>query len=560
VVDHVADIGNMSSTLVDLLNGTALPALEAQPDAVLQAILNVVQRQASIDFSQYKPSTILRRISRRMVITRTVSLVDYRDYLMRHPEEVAELAKAFLIKVTEFFRDPEAFNFLKTNVLPKIIERERSRSKTLRFWSAGCATGEEPYSLALLLADLLGNELAEWNIKIFATDVDEEAINYARRGLYPENLLNNLPEDLRVQYFKRVDHGFQISKLLRQMVIFGQQDLSRGVPFPRIDIVICRNLLIYFKPEVQQQILEMFTFSLHQTQGYLFLGHAETIRPSQANYEQVHKRLKIYRCLRTRVAAAERQPELLAEGRNRQADEQLRPVVARPVARPEAHHPAIDVLTLRRSNELVLGRLPIGVVVVDRTYRIISINAAARRLLGVRDLGTEQDFLHSARGLPYAQVRAAIDEAFRNRSTVAMEELALDPDAGGSGYYVTMTIVPVETENGQPDLNIICVQDMTEVVETRRSLESVQAEQKELLNEIQVTNRRLSDMNKDLQDANEELQAANEELMLSQEELQATNEGSRLPTRSYRPPTRSWRPTTKSCRLPTRSLRPQTMS
>ncbi|MDQ3704187.1 MAG: PAS domain-containing protein [Chloroflexota bacterium] len=526
-VDRVADIENLAATLVDLLRGSVLPPLDQLPDDALQDILAVVQRQANIDFRQYKSTTILRRISRRMVVTRTASLIDYRDYLRRHPDEVVELAKAFLIKVTEFFRDPEAFDYLRTEVLPQLIERGRSSGKVLRFWSAGCATGEEPYSLALLLADLLGHELAEWNIRIFATDVDEDAINFARRGLYPENLLNNLPEGYRAQYFKRLDQGFQISKLLRQMVIFGQQDLSRGVPFPRVDMVLCRNLLIYFKPETQQQVLEMFAFSLHQTQGFLFLGHAETVRPSQANYEQMHKRWKIYRCIRANGPSADgRLRQLPAEGHDRRVVEQLRSLASRTITRPEPLGHDAEMSNLRRFNEIVLRHLPVGVVVVDRNYRIVSINSAARRLLGVLEVGTEQDFLHAVRGLPYAEVRRAIDEAFRECTTLVMQELELDPRAGGSGFYITLTIVPVEAERdgSGPDLHLICVQDVTADVEARRSLESIQAEQKELLNEIQVTNRRLSEMNKDLQDANEELQAANEELMLGQEELQATNE------------------------------------
>jgi two-component system CheB/CheR fusion protein len=395
----------------------------------------------------------------------------------------------------------------------------------LRLWSAGCATGEEPYSLALLLADLLGDELPNWNIKIFATDMDEDAINFARRGLYPENLLNNLPRDYRMRFFNRLEQGFQVSKALRQMVIFGQQDLTRGVPFPRADLVSCRNLLIYFQPELQQQVLDMFTYSLHQTGGYLFLGHAETVRPSQTNYEQVNKRWKVYRCVRSKVTTVSQLAGHL-QGEKRLARVQDMPagVVQKPSAPVELAGYTPEVLNLRRFNELLLRQLPTGVVVIDRSYRIVSINNAARRLLGIRESGVEHDFLHSVRGLPYARVRAAIDTSFRDRSTMLVQEVELDPSLGGSGRFVTLTVVPVDTDQTTPELQVISVQDVTETVETRRNLEAVQTEQKELLSEIQATNRRLSDMNKDLQDANEELQAANEELMLAQEELQATNE------------------------------------
>ncbi|HEY0070150.1 MAG TPA: CheR family methyltransferase [Chloroflexia bacterium] len=519
-VDHVADIENIGPMLADLLNGTETPALYEEPSDAVEEILAMVSRQASIDFSQYKPSTILRRISRRMVVHHIASLDDYKDHIREHPEEATELAKAFLIKVTEFFRDPEAFEYLKASVLPELIEQGRARGNVLRFWSAGCATGEEPYSLALLVADLLRSELPQWNIKIFATDVDEGAINFARRGLYPENLLSNLPDMYRTLYFEPVPGGYHVSKTLRQMVIFGQQDLSRGAPFPRVDLVVCRNLLIYFQPELQQQVLDTFCYSLSHNRGFLFLGHAETVRPSQSTFEQVNKRWKVYRCLRSRPA----QPALPVPGErlDRLPTPRAKLVASGQVAVPVGQ--GAEVLTLRRFNELVLRQLPTGVVVIDRAYRIVSINAAARRLLGIRDTGIDQDFLHTVRGLPYSQVRAGIDSAFRERAAVYLHEIELEQSGGGSGRYITLTIVPVEPEQEAPELQVISVQDVTDTVEMRRSQAATQTELRELLGEMQNSNRRLSDMNRDLQDANEELQAANEELMLAQEELQATNE------------------------------------
>src|SRR5207249_1289231 len=165
-----------------------------------------------------------------------------------------------------------------------------------RFWAAGCATGEEAYSLAMLLTDILNVELPEWSVKIFATDLDEAAINFARRGLYSENLLKAVSAEYRERFFERADQGYRISKTLRQMVIFGQQDLSRSAPFPRIDLVLCRNVLIYFAPKLQDYVLSQFAFSLCP-HGFLFLGKAETVRPAQSYYELYNKQWKVYRCL-----------------------------------------------------------------------------------------------------------------------------------------------------------------------------------------------------------------------------------------------------------------------
>ncbi len=250
VVDFEAAIDRIGPLLYDLLNGVSIPPSEAKTEDVQRSILEQVGRQASLDFGQYKSSTILRRIGRRMAVNHISTMQDYLEYLRTYPEEVGELVKAFLINVTQFFRDPNAFAYLKSEILPKLIAQARSGDRLLRFWTAGCASGEEPYSLAMLITDLLGTEIHEWSVKIFATDLDEAAINFARRGLYAENLVKGVPDEYRDRFFEHADHGFRISKTLRQMIIFGQQDLSRSAPFPHIDLVMCRNVLIYFTAEL----------------------------------------------------------------------------------------------------------------------------------------------------------------------------------------------------------------------------------------------------------------------------------------------------------------------
>ena len=526
-VDYVIDLERIGPLLHELVDGMAQPAIAEAVEDPLRNILTVVGRQASIDFRHYKPTTILRRIRRRMGVTRSATLEDYARYLEQQPEEVGALVMAFLIKVTGFFRDAEAYEYLRRQVLPGLIAHGRANGRTLRLWSAGCATGEEPYSLALLVADLLGAELADWNVKIFATDLDEEGINFARRGLYPANLLAHLPEEYRPRFFEPVEQGYRVSKTLRQLVIFGQQDLSRGTPFPRIDLVVCRNVLIYFKPELQQSVLDMFAYALNETNGYLFLGQAETVRPSKATFEQVSKKWKIYRCTHGPVTMPAGPGGLFSVG-GRFSARSFRAM--RPTAgdrQTEGADPGPDIAALgqlRRFNDWMLRFLPLGVVVIDRSYRMLTVNAAARRILGIREVGQEQDFLHSVRGLPYTPVRAAIDSVFHERGTANLPELELMSVAGGDGRYVTLTIVPMQIEATAPDLAMISVVDATEQVQVRRRLETAQADQRQLVDELSAANRRLSDLNKELQDTNEELQAANEEMMLTQEELQATNE------------------------------------
>jgi two-component system CheB/CheR fusion protein len=524
-VDHVVEMEQIGPLLFDILKGLNLPNVEKVDDP-LRDLLTQVSAQTNIDFRNYKSSTILRRIGRRIAVTHNNNIREYADYLRTHPDEVQELVRAFLIKVTGFFRDPEAFEFIKMSIIPTLIDRGRENSRTLRIWSAGCATGEEAYSLALLFADHLGTEFSDWNIKIFATDLATDAIAFARRGLYPDNVLSDLPLEFRDRYFEPIDHGHRISKALRQIVIFGQQDISRGVPFPRIDLVTCRNLLIYLKPELQQIVLDLFAYSLHQSRGFLFLGKAETARPTKAIFELVNKKWKIYRCLagalgfplqESNVSTA--QPVLMT----RQA--QRRQIIAAAIPSPlDLTQAELDVTQLRRINETMLRYTNVAMVIIDRLYRIVTINAAARRLLGIRDIAYDQDFLHTVKGLPYQDVRRAIDTAFREHSTITVTDLELDQLVEGTGRFVNLTIMIMQVEQGAPELAVITAMDITEQVQMKRRLEVVQREQAELVGELSTANKRFSAMNKELQDANEELQAANEELMLTQEELQATNE------------------------------------
>ena len=524
LIDVEADIEQIGPILNDLLRGVSMPEPEERSENVLHSILERINYQASINFRPYKTSTILRRIGRRMTVTHMKTMHDYLEYLRAHPEEVGELVNAFLINVTQFFRDIDAYNYLKNEILPKLIEQARARDRVLRFWTAGCSTGEEPYSLAMMLTDLLDMELPDWSIKVFATDVDESAITFARRGLYSENLLKGVPQKYRERFFERVDHGYRIEKSLRQMVIFGQQDLSRSAPFPRIDLVMCRNVLIYFTPELQDYVLNQFAFSLGSG-GYLFLGKAETVRPNQSYYELINKTWKVYHCTGNVPLFAQRHP--MPEHRVFQLAGQIgdsKKGMKNSHPEQDAAPTSIELGQLRHFSELLLRFLPVGVVVIDRTYRIITANGASRRLLSMRDITNDQDFLHSVRGIPYAEVRSAIDTVFRERNTVTLPEVKLDSATGGNNRFVFLSIALMQIEPGMPDVAAISVTDVTEQVQMQQQLEAAQAEQAQLMGELATANKRLNDVNKELLDANEELQVANEELVLTHEELQSTLE------------------------------------
>lgn len=525
VIDCEAELEQIGPLLYDLLAGGALPPTEDKTEDVLRFILAQVSRQANLDFRPYKTSTILRRIGRRMAVTHMRNMREYLEYLKAQPEEVGELVKAFLINVTQFFRDADAFAYLKSDILPRLITQSRERNRVLRVWTAGCATGEEPYSLAMLLTDLLGTELPEWSVKVFATDLSETAINFARRGLYSESVLKGIPDDYRERFFEQADHGYRIGKILRQMVIFGQQDLARNAPFPRIDLLLCRNVLIYFTPELQEYVLNQFAFSLSPG-GYLFLGKAETVRPTQTHFELVNKHWKLYQAIGSAIPLGRQQhpSEQRLPRLDRNSLQRLQTSTGKQALEQDATGTTIEIGQLRRLNELLLRFLPTGIVVIDRSYQVLTANGTARRLLGLRDVASGQDFLHSVHGIPYNLVRNAIDNVFRERSSVTLPEVAFDPMSGGNHRFVSLSMALMQLDSGLPDLVVMTVTEVTEQLQVRRQLETAQSEQSRLVNELSLANKRLNEVNKELLDANEELQVSNEELMLTHEELQASIE------------------------------------
>jgi two-component system, chemotaxis family, CheB/CheR fusion protein len=268
-------------------------------------------------------------------------------------------------------------------------------------------------------------------------------------------------------------------------------------------------------------VLDLFAYSLQQNRGYLFLGKAETARPTKANFELIDKKWKIYRCSGGPLSLPVHDTPFTPR------DAWYEPRRRHPMAitsSPQDVMPAeVEISQLRRINETILRHTPVALVTIDRAYKIVTINAAARRLLGVRDISYDQDFLHTVRALPYQDARDAIDTAFRERTNMNLAELELAQTADASTRFINLTIAVMQVEQAY-ELAVITVMDVTEQVQTKRRLEAVQREQTELVAELSAVNQRYSVMNKELQDANEELQAANEELMLTQEELQATNE------------------------------------
>src|SRR5688500_2782380 len=538
-IDIVADLEAIGPLLGDLVSG-AYSIPNASDDEDLHAFLERVRSRTGLDFTAYKRATIVRRLQRRMAAAGAATLPDYRRYMERHPEELQRLVASFLIKVTEFFRDPELFTYLRDRVLPGLVSEAREQGE-LRIWSAGCATGEEAYTLAMLVSDLLGEDAAELPVRIFATDIASDAVEFARRGIYTQAALEGLPPDLIERHFTPVDGAFEVRKQVRSLVVFGEHDLANRAPFPRIDLVLCRNVLIYFTSELQRRALQLFSYSLRHG-GYLALGKAETVSPLPEFFSVEQPRLKIFR----RAGA----PAPIPIGRVLSIGPVTRPgrrqhAPAEATSRSLASsQPAVREASSSHHAARLLDRLSTGMLTVDRGYHIRSINMAARHLLGIHTTAIGEDLIHRMDPNLARPLRDAIEAALRGEPSTAVHHVP-DPVMDDDGRDLFIAVRSLAEEN-QPAHEVVLevieisslAHQLREEVASRERLELLTDRQVSrtdraavVLRELQAANEvlaletgRLRSPNEELLIANEEAQASAEEIETLNEELQATNE------------------------------------
>lgn len=569
LVDFVSDLRQIGPLLHELLTRDRGPA-DLGVDELLEIVFSYVRQQSGIDFHRYKRPSILRRLQKRMIATDKSQLADYVAFLAGNPEECSRLVASFLISVTEFFRDPDLFAELRERVLPNLIARAREHNRELRIWSAGCATGEEAYSLAILVADILGDELDQFSVQIFATDVDEEAVAIGRRGLYAEPALSHVPAGLRARMFTRRGDTYEIASSVRGLVIFGQHDLGQRAPFPRIDLVMCRNVLIYFTSELQRRTLQLFAFALRPG-GMLVLGKAETASQLQAYFTLSDEHLKIY--LRTgdrvlppiarlnpitsRLPILERiEPHRSAAGVNGSPMPAAR---AQPLDTLRTQTTEFGALRINERLGSALLNASVGVVVLDRRYDIQIINAEAIRLLGIYAPAVGNDLLHITQAIPIAPLRAALDATLELLTQGATERAmtVTVPSAHGEPEYVQIACYPyaLKGERGEGAARdthglLVLVSDATNLVRlqqaaaeiaarlqtdqtlartgdpgdvAQRSLDQIEenARLRERIEQTNALNQTLLHANRELVEANREVRASAEEILVGREEAEA---------------------------------------
>jgi two-component system CheB/CheR fusion protein len=522
MVDFMAPLADIGPELVRLL-GEAIDLPDDLP--ILGELLERVRATNGIDFSHYKLGTIKRRLARQMEVSGKKDINDYLAFLNRDPAEFGRLASTFLIKVTEFYRDAPLFEKLGKEIVPQLVDEAQSRgAHELRVWSAGCATGEEAYSIAILIAEALRDESYTLNVRIFGTDIDDAAISFARRGIYPKQSVASLAPDLVQRYFNATVEGYEVVKSIRNMTVFGQHDLAQRAPFPRIDLALCRNVLIYFSKELQARTLQIFAFSLRNG-GYLALGKSETTNPLAECFAVVDPALRIFRRYGDRVAIPSAAP-LKPASRPREIDRMRQPFPAFEPATRDAH------VTVNEKLGAFLTSSSIGVILVDRHYDIVSINSSARQMFNLRGVAIGDDLVHLVPIDTSAAIRSMLDKALRNQQpTAGGEEIEVRGDSDEASRYLTISCYPEMTSGSVVIGAVILAVDVTEIAQARRESDAALATRTHEIDELRLfrtqareRQRSLMEANSQLAQANSELRANNDTLVVNAEEAEAATE------------------------------------
>lgn len=527
LADYIQPPGKMPEILINYIKHPYLTntANDTHPllneDTYLNQLLSILRDQTGVDFSQYKPTTILRRIERRMGIAQVVSLEEYLSYIKHSPDEAKALYKDLLISVTRFFRDLESYNELKEKVIPDMVNRAEP-GKTLRIWVAGCATGEEAYSIAILFADYIEKSERKCEVKVFATDIEKEAMEYAARGIYPESIAADLPEPQMRRFFTKEGGSLKVSSSIRQMVVFASHNLISDPPFNKMDMVSCRNLLIYLKPALQQRVLKVFSFALYPN-GYLFLGSSETIGDMTDAFNTISVKHKLFRHLGTvRPVLSEGINTIPMHERLTQRGQELR--FKEETAISNSMDSSIEEITKKIINEKIPACL-----VTDPSGTLIHSFGSPSRFLKTPTGKATLNVLEMMPREIALLISSAINKVVKTSEPMYYNDIKLN--IGEESFNINLSVEPYISKEDDNNLILIFIEESRKLIAGDNSdVEELDFDEKvsqrinELELELQLTKENLQATIEELETSNEELQATNEELLASNEELQSTNE------------------------------------
>ncbi|MDX2480448.1 MAG: chemotaxis protein CheB, partial [Desulfuromusa sp.] len=538
-VDFVLPVSEMPEQLINYTKGVTnitgrrlAPTKEDMPDA-LQKIFIILRRHTGHDFSLYKMNTICRRIERRMNLRHIEEITDYVSYLRENALEANILFRELLIGVTNFFRDPDAFKSLQ-KLLQQLLESKPDHY-TLRVWVAGCSSGEEAYSVAMLLRECMDETQRQFNIQIFGTDIDPEAIALARAGLYPPSILADVgPERLKRHFTKEDDGRYRINMSIREALVFAQQNIIKDPPFTKLDLVCCRNLLIYLGPELQSKLLPTFHYTLNPG-GLLFLGSSESVGQHADLFKTEHKKWKIFR---RKVTSDSHHPHfdlsspLLGD---KNADETTGEINIKQAEEPS---------TLQLIETILHESDTPPCAIINDACDIVYIHGRTGRYLEPAEGKTSVNILEMARSGLKTVLTTAIHKVGTDNQQVDFKDLHVQ--FNGGSLNLNLTVKPVHGHGRTRNLMMVMFQEnkATEKGEMEgkrrtsnkrgnKNLEELELELQHTRESLQTTieemetaNEELKSTNEELQSTNEELQSTNEEMETSKEELQSLNEES----------------------------------
>lgn len=536
VVDLVLDPVQIAQELErlsqqsDIFNQTAqAEELEETltPDEELKPILTFLRKAVGVDFSQYKVTTIRRRIVRRMLLYKLGTLKEYAQYIRQHPQEANLLYSDLLINVTSFFRDAEVMEYLKKVLFPRLIS-ENNEGEPLRIWVPACSTGQEAYSLAMVLLEVLGDRASTMVIQIFATDLSESAIAKARLGSYSRSEVMDVSSRRLSRFFTKQDDYYRINKAIRDLCVFAPHNIFKDPPFSRVDLVSCRNLLIYLNGSLQRRALTMFHYGLNP-RGYLLLGKSETVGSSTALFSPVEKAYKIFARKNdvARRASFELQPRAIETTPPVPISRRSQP--ARPAAQPSTD-------LEQRMDTLLLTQYVPASVVVNQDLDILSFRGATSLYLEHTQGRASLNLLKMARPSLSFELRNAIHKVLKSGQPV--RKSGLEMKVGGNTHYIAIEAVPLESET-EERLFVVIFQETSppavpetgpvkarnrRIKELEEELATVRRDMHSLIEEQEAGNEELQSANEEIVSSNEELQSINEELETSKEEIESTNE------------------------------------